>query len=51
MSYSTQKGIYYRQKYSSAPPQTILQVTKLDVEALGWRGYMWSEVVRPGWKY
>ena len=27
--------------------QTITQVKKLDVEVLGWRGYMWSLVVRP----
>jgi hypothetical protein len=26
--------------------QTIPQVKKLDVEVLGWRGYMWSVVVR-----
>ena len=26
--------------------QTILQVKKPDVEVLGWRGYMWSAVVR-----
>ncbi len=27
--------------------QTILKVKKLDVEVLGWCGYMWSAVVRP----
>uniref|UniRef100_A0A8C8H126 Phosphatidylinositol 4-kinase beta n=1 Tax=Oncorhynchus tshawytscha TaxID=74940 RepID=A0A8C8H126_ONCTS len=27
--------------------QTIPQVKKPDVEVLGWRGYMWSAVVRP----
>ncbi len=35
---------------SSCPvdwPQTILEVKMLDVEVLGWCGYMWSTVVRP----
>ncbi len=27
--------------------QTILEVKMLDVEVLGWCGYMWSAVVRP----
>ena len=27
--------------------QMIPQVKKLDVEVLGWHGYMWSAVVRP----
>jgi hypothetical protein len=27
--------------------QTIPQAKKPEVEALGWRGYMWSAVVRP----
>ena len=36
--------------YSSCPGgwfQTILEVKMLDVEVLGWCGYMWSAVVRP----
>ena len=33
--------------HRSALLQTIPQVKKLDVEALGWRGYTWSVVVRP----
>ena len=45
------KGLYYRHKYPSVSSagwsQTIPQAKKLDVEVLGWRGYMWSAVVRP----
>jgi hypothetical protein len=40
------KGLYYRQKYSSQPLQTIPQVKKPDVGILSWCGYTWSVVVR-----
>jgi hypothetical protein len=46
--FSSQKGLYYSQQYTLEPnTQTIPQLEKPDVEVLGWRGYMWSEVVRP----
>ncbi len=31
--------------------QTILEVKMLDVEVVGWCGYTWSAIVRPGWMY
>ena len=39
--------LYYRQKYSSAPPQMIPKVKNPDVEVLDLRGYTWSAAVRP----